>query len=178
MIVIRVQHSIGPFDRDNTISVSSYIHPLKKNNIISFIIHSYVVQNVSKIEKFCFRLVCLLFLIIFHLHDEEVCKTCLFCYMRMDTSPPFSRSSWNFCREVKFFTIDKRSEWKKSTMIKWRKFLKNKNAANSLTKQLPTGKKIKFVTVTVNNYGNFSYFAFTKYCSLFKEISEFCISQL
>ena len=94
MIVIRVQHSIGPFDRDNTISVSSYIHPLKKkNNIISFIIHSYVVQNVSKIEKFCFRLVCLLFMIIFHLHDEEVCKTCLFCYMRMDTSPPFSRSS-------------------------------------------------------------------------------------
>ena len=65
MIVIRVQHSIGPFDRDNTISVSSYIHPLKKkNNIISFIIHSYVVQNVSKIEKFCFRLVCLLFIII------------------------------------------------------------------------------------------------------------------
>lgn len=39
-------------------------------------------------------------------------------------------------------------------------------------------EKIKFVTVTVNNYGNFSYFAFTKYCSLFKAISEFCISQL
>ena len=111
MIVIRVQNSIGPFDRDNTISVSSYIHPLKTNNIISFIIHSYVVQNVSKIEKFCFRL----FAVYnnFHLHNEEVCKTCLFCYMYMDTSPPFSRSSWNFCREIKFFTIDKRSEWKK-----------------------------------------------------------------